>query len=260
MKKLLFIAVLAMIMLAFSGCGQEHIHEHIFSKATCLEPQTCLECGMTNGTALGHAWKDATCQAPKTCERCGETQGDILEHDVTEGKCSMCGLDYYEELVSLIKKYGVYKRETSGSEVFESYDIRKDNVGIYEWVIWSYSLTKDRVSGGAQVMKKSDKEFDSFYIRFSDYGIKEQKYEWEFTAYDFRDENWRQKISGQIYAPDYSPDTIALVYSNSSFVNSSQAYYAAKDGAKMLDATIELLFELLAKSEYDLTPAHYGFK
>lgn len=78
---------LVVITLVLAGCG----HEHTFSKATCLEPQTCTECGATDGTALGHAWKDATCQAPKTCSICDITEGSVAAHNYIDGTCSMCG-------------------------------------------------------------------------------------------------------------------------------------------------------------------------
>ena len=59
-------------------------HEHVWSDATCTEPQKC-ECGETQGEALGHdlvdvAEKAATCtedghNAHKACSRCDYTQG-----------------------------------------------------------------------------------------------------------------------------------------------------------------------------------------
>lgn len=98
-------------------------HEHIWIDATCTEPKTCSVCGekvgsplghdvddmtcTTGGTcnrcgdeveAPGHKWKDATCTEPKTCSVCGETEGEALGHTTSFGKCSRCGLEFYEPL------------------------------------------------------------------------------------------------------------------------------------------------------------------
>ena len=54
--------------------------DHVFAAATCTEPQTCVNCGATNGEKLGHDWKEATCTEPKKCNRCGATEGEAIGH------------------------------------------------------------------------------------------------------------------------------------------------------------------------------------
>ena len=66
-------------------CGETEtvpiaLKSHEYSGASCLTPQTCLDCGATVGEALGHSWLAATCTIPETCERCGLTQGEALGH------------------------------------------------------------------------------------------------------------------------------------------------------------------------------------
>lgn len=87
------IAVLGMLIcLLLTAC-----HEHTFSPATCTNPETCKECGETQGEALGHKWQEATCEKAKTCSMCGETQGEALGHKWQEATCekakicSVCG-------------------------------------------------------------------------------------------------------------------------------------------------------------------------
>ena len=81
------------IMLALCGCG----HEHIWKNATCSEPKTCIECGATEGQALGHTWTEADCTTPKTCAVCGVTEGEPNGHSWAEATCtepevcSVCG-------------------------------------------------------------------------------------------------------------------------------------------------------------------------
>ena len=254
MKKLLFLMTLAVIMLVFAGCG----HEHTFGKATCLEPQTCTECGATNGTALGHAWKDATCQAPKTCERCSETQGEKVDHDVTEGKCSMCGLDYYEELVSLLKKYGDYSEYTANQKTYGSYAFGKVDVGVYDDVYISFRLHNNTCSIGTNNFEsRGAYTYDFFTLTLDKHSVARKQYNWDFDANAIFKDSYG--IAGQLYAPDYSPSAEALIYNNSTFNTSYKAGEAANDAKEALDIGLELFSELLAKSEHHLTPAHYGF-
>ena len=90
----------AIMVLILSGCG----HVHTWEDATCTEPQKCIECGATEGEALGHDWAEATCDSPKICNRCGITEGEALGHDwvdatcETPKTCSRCGITEGEAL------------------------------------------------------------------------------------------------------------------------------------------------------------------
>ncbi len=76
-------------------------HTHEYASATCTDPKTCIECGATEGEALGHKftnacdkfcnrcsytrmikhdYKAATCTKAKTCKVCGKTSGSKLGH------------------------------------------------------------------------------------------------------------------------------------------------------------------------------------
>ena len=59
---------------------------HVWTPATCTEPETCKICGKTRGEALGHQWEEATYASPKTCRICGVTEDAPLEHTVSEIK------------------------------------------------------------------------------------------------------------------------------------------------------------------------------
>lgn len=77
---------------------------HNWTPATCLYPETCLDCGETRGDLGTHTWTDATCQHPKTCTVCGETEGEPIAHTWVDAtctdpkKCTMCGLTEGEPL------------------------------------------------------------------------------------------------------------------------------------------------------------------
>lgn len=78
------ITLLLLILSTLSGCG----HQHVWKEATCTEPNTCTECGETEGSPIGHTWTAATCTSPKTCNVCGETEGTALAHTWSEATCT----------------------------------------------------------------------------------------------------------------------------------------------------------------------------
>ena len=229
MKKLLSFILLLTFAINMISCSQQTTaHQHSFSKATCLKPATCTECG--------------------------ETEGKKGDHDSKNGKCSVCGLDYYEELVHLIKTYGYKDDETY------AYKSTTPNIGNYRIFIRFYETTK---KCGIDVHKTNNPNVlftdDSLYLRMPQYSVSMQKYEWEF------DKRYGvfisvDTISGQIYASNFSIETTALAYNNSTFTYSSDAATCAVQASDMLKNSLDVLAELLAKSEHNLTPAHYGFK
>ena len=173
----------------------------------------------------------------------------------------MCGLDYYEELVSLIKKYGVWKDDivyNADGTFGGAYIIEKKNVGKYTKVSIGFY---DTYCTGSVRYETGAFKWDDFGLDWDKYSTATQKYNWDFHSIDlnFDGKNSTYEISGQLYASDYSPRMGALAYSNSNYDSSSKAGDAAEDSKEMLDSVLDMFAELLAKSEHHLTPAHYGF-
>ena len=56
-----------------------------------------------DGSSLGHDWADATCTTPKTCKRdnCGVTEGTALGHSMNDGKCDNCPVATIEKALTL---------------------------------------------------------------------------------------------------------------------------------------------------------------
>lgn len=85
---------------------REPVHEHSWQTATCIEPETCSDCGETQGEPLGHDWLDATCTEPSTCSVCGEVTGSAAGHTLTEATydaaavCTVCGETVGEPLTA----------------------------------------------------------------------------------------------------------------------------------------------------------------
>ena len=88
MKRRIVSLLLALCLLCalLSGCSL--FHKHVWAEATCTEPETCAECGKTQGEPLGQEWAEATCTEPRTCARCGATEGEALGHDAPEATCT----------------------------------------------------------------------------------------------------------------------------------------------------------------------------
>ena len=64
-------------------------HSHVWKAATCIQPQTCIECGETEGVAIEHTWQAADCTVPKTCIICGKTEGIAFDHSWLAADCTM---------------------------------------------------------------------------------------------------------------------------------------------------------------------------
>lgn len=82
-KKLLVLFLALTMLLVLAGCGCEHV----WTAADCVNPNTCSECGETEGAPLGHTWKAATCTEPKTCEVCNATEGEAKGHSWADATC-----------------------------------------------------------------------------------------------------------------------------------------------------------------------------
>lgn len=101
-KRLSVLPLMLCCLLILSGCC---FHKEWYA-ATCEAPKTCVECGETEGEALGHSWVDSTCTAPKTCSTCHVTEGEALGHSwedaTTEAPktCSTCAATEGERIIT----------------------------------------------------------------------------------------------------------------------------------------------------------------
>ncbi|MGN0611566.1 MAG: hypothetical protein ACI4JI_07250 [Ruminiclostridium sp.] len=134
MKKLICLALSAVMLLLATACG----HEHTFADATCTEPKTCTECGETEGEANGHSFAEATCTEAKKCTVCGATEGEALGHSVSIGKCSRCNEivaeEDYNKLMAIFETaYSYRDKATAASDESNAYinDYNLDLVNAY---------------------------------------------------------------------------------------------------------------------------------
>ena len=76
-RKALIVTVLPVLIgLFLTGCGNKlatYICDHEWQKSTCLEPRTCIKCGLTEGKVRSHEWGNTDCTVQEGCIVCGTT-------------------------------------------------------------------------------------------------------------------------------------------------------------------------------------------
>lgn len=162
---------------------------HVFSSATCTEPSVCLRCGEHHADALGHEWLPATCTEPEICARCEETRGEPLGHVMTEATyqtpaaCTRCGYTEGAPLAPALAGQ-TYREMRIGEPVpyttasYEDYDV--DVTGTAE-------ITDCRVIDGDEIFPaREGYEWRIATIRLVFAGEDAQKYGAQ-SAYTFGD-------------------------------------------------------------------------
>jgi hypothetical protein len=227
MKKFLIATIVVMLSISIVGCSQTTTtHQHSFSEATCLKPATCIDCGQTKGTTI--------------------------DHDTTNGKCSMCGLDYYKTLKDMVEKEG--EKGDGGTYSYAySYIIEE---GDYIFVL----AIKQNGFIDMEVREIQNNIFISFSIEFDGANVKKQKYDWTYTYSPLSISSRSEKISGQLEAPDFLQSTSALSYSNSSASSSYKADQYAKEASKMLKFALEQTQIFMEKGDQGLSLVNLGFE
>lgn len=260
MKKIAILSLILILLLTSISCNDNQIKDssvectHSWTPATCQSPQRCIICNFTVGTKLEHDWIEATCQTPQTCSMCQATQGGCLDHDVEKGHCSMCNLDYYDELLNVLKNNST--KYTNGSRTYYCYEIKYKTYGSYTlWV--RYEEHNDVLY--LMCFEGHNGISDPFMLFIDKAGVKKQSYEWEAFS-DYLTLNM-EEISGTLDATQFSKNTGALEYTNSTFNKKMDSEEKAQEVASCLELLITHAFTpLLEKSEHNLTPSHYGFE
>lgn len=231
MKKFLIATIVVMLSISIVGCSQTTTpHQHSFSEATCLKPATCIDCGQTKGTTI--------------------------DHDTTNGKCSMCGLDYYKTLKDMVEKEG--EKGDGGTYSYAySYLVEEDDYTFLLAVTQNGSI-KLQV---AEDEGNNIKTYKFFKIEFNGGNVKKQEYDWIYEYYTISSYSYSdEEISGQLYAPDFLYSTSALSYSNASVSSSSKATQYAKDASKMLKFALEQTKIFMEKGDQGLSLVNLGFE
>lgn len=112
----------------------------IDKEASCTEDgykhQICSVCATSiqTGTiaATGHSYQDATCTNPKTCNNCGVTEGSAVDHSYDyDGKCTECGTvipeatEYITFNDAFLENYIKQSLGITGTNKVSKYDMTK---------------------------------------------------------------------------------------------------------------------------------------
>ena len=104
-------------------CGADNVSDHTYADATCTVPETCTECGATEGDALGHKHDHYGRDEDNHWSICA--CGEIIEnttaaHEYTDNKC-VCGATQVE--VVFMDEETVIPYTVKGRTVTVTYDM-----------------------------------------------------------------------------------------------------------------------------------------
>ena len=189
-----------------------------------------------------------------------------IEHNEHSGAgvSSICGLNYYNELVSLTTKHGIKEDDIISYSIVDYYNL---NEGGNSGAEHKYSLCYD-TKNSELYLARTEKFFidglgsqgESLTIYIDEYGIENNSFEWRYSDYDVLIRPAHSyNMSGTLNAARFSKSTDTLEYINSKFPESSN-YTAASRAAKMAKDLIEnVLVDILQKSDQKLTLSMLGF-
>ena len=178
----------------------------------------------------------------------------------------MCGLDYFDELASLIKNSPIAtyhpKSEWSDQNYQILFELNKKNYNTFllsdkKNVFIVYYPDSNEIHLSMNVRAAYDDALYLSHVYMSKTNIKKQSYQWDHLMSGSR----LYEMSGTLNAHDLSPNTQALSFNNSTFTTQKaegeNAQIAAYNVKFMLQ---EGLKQLLSTSTYDISLVHYGFE
>ncbi|MBR2860303.1 MAG: CotH kinase family protein [Clostridia bacterium] len=108
MKRFLSLLLAIITLMCFAGCQNA-------SEAESSTP-TPTAAPTVTPTPHVHTFSSATCSAPETCSECGETQGEPIAHNYVAGECTLCA-DYNSSYCPKLYFTGDMKNMTGKKDV-----------------------------------------------------------------------------------------------------------------------------------------------
>ncbi len=222
MKKLLAIILTAVMLLSMAGCGYN----------TTTNPNT------NTGNNIDDS--DMTVDVPHT------------KHE-GNGTCTVCGINYYDELVSYIKNNGT--RNSDGN-----YEIRKEENTEYKPDRYHFEYLDDENKISLRVMYclHNGKYYKSFIMIIDPVAVKYHEYHWNSYA------DYYQGTPGEgVLEPEtISPATdIVLDISNfTSNLDSDKSYSRARASEWLYILINDILIPAINGIGKNITPADFGFE
>lgn len=179
--------------------------------STGRKERTCNVCGNKETQTISvtsHSYKSATCNEPATCKNCGVTTGTALGHNIVNGSCTRC--NYQEKTAfDLLKEY-IKKKGTYSDGDYEL-TIWTDYVSDFYYKVYlTYASDKNNISLKCFVYKTDYSFLTSIVIP----STASNTYDW---AQIDRNENY---MTGLIYYKTYNENS-TLTYTKSLNISTS---------------------------------------
>ena len=193
---------------------------------------------------------NSTTQPP--IEQPTEPPAEITPHTEHEGAgiCSVCGIDYFDELVQYIKDHSTKTTETR---------YENDTYQIF-WIESYYNRNKYRIcyyeyQDNINIALTNDSYWPS--ITLDKYSVKDGEYKWNCAPISkLGKTNGGKFIASDISAKTSNYLTVSSSQLSSSEQNSAKTYMENNIG-KMIDV---VLIPILKDSKSNLTPSDFGFE
>jgi len=191
-----------------------------------------------------HAFSPATCAAPKTCTDCGYTEGEKLNrHEPNGDVCSVCGLDFFEELVNLIKQ-----NDNDGNDKSICYKVDKSEI---------YYLEDTRGIRIRQIGYQDDDATISYSAIITRGAMRTQNYEWYYSYLYFGGDFFHSESAEGTFDP--REFTAAKNFEWTEYDNCSPGSIASVAPGYIDDSIKNVFIPLLKMSDKNLRPSDYGF-
>lgn len=217
-KKVLLLGFFVFLSSLIIGCSK---HEHSYGSwktvvsASCTstgrKERTCNVCGNKETQTISvtsHSYKSATCTEPATCKNCGVTTGTALGHNIVNGSCTRC--NYQEKTAfDLLKEY-IKKKGTYSDGKYELTILTKYQSSFYYKVFLEYENNKDVIVFSCFTYSSDFSLLTSFEIPAN----AKNTYEWSQV------DTYENYMTGLIYYKTYNENS-TLTYTKSQNISSS---------------------------------------
>ena len=168
-------------------------------------------------------------------------------HTIANGKCSICGIDIFDELVKLVKEQNnSYKNSDESGNNTKTYSIKYD--------------ANSAITGTEYVWIESTENNNYYYLTIRKGGVQTTTYEWRYSG---------SALTKAIYLngtlnPTLLPSESAFSLKTNIVVQNNQRETLSESEMPFLGTTYsemiqQTLVPLLRNSSTYLTPADYGF-
>ena len=168
-------------------------------------------------------------------------------HTVANGKCSICGIDIFDELVKLVKEQNnSYKNSVESGNNTKTYSINYD--------------ANSQITGTEYVWIEASQGKKYYYLTIRKGGIQTTTYEWRYSDYTLTKAILLEGTLNPALLPSdsaFSLKTNVAVQNNQrETISESEMPFLGTPYSEMIQQT---LVPLLRNSSTYLTPADYGF-